>query len=74
MKQISYIPNFEEWKKEFLIIFLLKFVFLKRICLDTLTMYSTFIYFEEARTSFIRENKIFGELTGPIEKFQWSVI
>ncbi|MBU6080154.1 MULTISPECIES: acyl-CoA thioesterase [Allobacillus] len=67
MKQISYIPNFEEWKKEFSYYIPIKVRFSETDMFGHVNNVSTFIYFEEARTSFIEENKIFGELTGPIE-------
>ncbi|MGG3739309.1 acyl-CoA thioesterase [Aeribacillus pallidus] len=54
MKQISYIPNFEEWRKEFQFFHRVKVRFSETDLFGHLNNTVPFVYFEDARIEFFK--------------------
>ena len=62
MKQIPYIADFNQWKEEFSFYIPVNVRFSETDMFGHVNNVSPFIYFEEARTTFMQKYKVFGDL------------
>ncbi len=66
MKHISYIEDFTKWKEEFSFSIDISVRFSETDMFGHVNNVSSFIYFEEARTEYMKEKGIFTDLNNPV--------
>lgn len=65
MKHISYIEDFKSWKEEFTFFIDISIRFSETDMFGHVNNVSPFIYFEEARTEYMKEKGLFTDLKNP---------